>query len=117
MAPPSTTAPRFQVVLGTIIYLELLAIVAFMVPAEVFNPETAKFILVLGFIGVWRYSWALVHLARAAIYRHYRFPKLRRTADALAHATIAPHVYFLITSYRIDAEVTANVYRPRSRRR
>ena len=111
MTSPTTTAPRFHIVVGTAIYLEALAIVAFMVPAEVFNPETAKFILVIGVIGIWRYSWAAVHYVRAAIYRHQRFPELRRTADALAHASLAPHVYFMVTSYRVDAEVTANVYR------
>ncbi len=69
-------------------------------------------LIVVGLIGAWRYSWAAINFGRALIYLKVAYPRLRARAFALYNERpVAAHAYFLVTSYKIDAEVTARVYR------
>lgn len=68
------------------------------------------FIGAVGFLAIWRYGWGLLHFIRALVYRKHVFPQMRRAADRLAAAE-PPHAYLLVTTFRIDAAVTARVYR------
>jgi len=97
--------------------LYILALAALMLhaPAELLDPATRPYIIVLGLIGIWRYSWSALHFVRAQIYKRATFPALRRYADAV-HADAVenaamPDVYVLFTSYRIRAETTTNLLR------
>lgn len=78
------------------------------IPAAVFTPGTQVFIVTLGVVGVWRYSWAALHFVRAFLYRYVVFPRLRRAAEAMGGAM--PHVYVVVTSFRMSAEVNTAVY-------
>ncbi|ANT63732.1 glycosyltransferase (plasmid) [Salipiger sp. CCB-MM3] len=74
--------------------------------------SVSKGLVVVGLIGIWRYSWAAVNFTRAAIYLNYAFPRLRARAERNYAALPAPaHAYFLVTSFKIEADVTARVYR------
>lgn len=90
-------------------YLAILISLAGKLPREVLTPGSDAFILVIGVIGIWRYSWAALHLLRAWIFLHLVFPRIRRRADRM---TSKPsHLFVVVTSYRMATEVNAQVYR------
>ncbi|WP_245295077.1 glycosyltransferase [Pararhizobium antarcticum] len=75
----------------------------------------AGLFLGLGILAIWRYSWGLLHFVRSNLYRYRVFPRLRKEADRVLldreQAGKAPHAFLLVTSYRIDGDTTAEVYR------
>jgi mannuronan synthase len=122
--------------------LYILALAALLVhaPAELLDPANRPFFVVIGLIGFWRYSWAIVHFVRAQHYKRVVFPRLRQRADrlglpsemsvaslrddagAMDHAdppsgdpplagAALPDLYILITSFRLRAEITTEVFR------
>lgn len=80
-------------------------------PATLWDPAAAQYFLAVGLIGAWRYCWAGLHFLRALIYKDWVFPRWRRAADRLGETQPRNPVYLLITSFRIDAETTRQVYR------
>lgn len=95
--------------LMTCVLASVLTILLVMVPADVFDPLDDTFVLSIGVIGIWRYSWWSVHALRAWSYLRFRFPRIRSAVDA-ANVAKASHVYCLVTSYAIDPAVTWRVY-------
>ncbi len=109
------------------LYILALAAVLLHAPAQLLDPANRPFFVVIGVIGVWRYSWAIVHFLRAQYYKRSVFPRLRQRADRLgivaedpatatadaAAAAVSrkPELYILITSFRLRAEITAEVFR------
>ena len=91
-------------------YLLALAALAIWAPAVVWQPGAREFVIILGLLGTWRYSWSAVHLVRALIYRRWVFPAWRRAAEESGAAGLPSQVYIVITSYRIRGETTARVY-------
>lgn len=97
--------------LGFLIYTVLLVGAVFMLPAVALQPGSEEFIFVVGTIAIWRYSWGLVHFVRSIIFRKIKFPKLRRLVDENAAALMPPHIYLLVTSFRIGTDTTIKVFR------
>src|SRR3546814_16299081 len=50
-------------------------------------------------------------LFRGMLFLHREYPRLRREVEALGEAAAPSHVYLMVTSFRIDALTTAEVYR------
>src|SRR5688572_25387537 len=74
--------------------------------------EAGSLVLVLGAIGAWRYSWAAINLVRAATYLLRGYPRQRTQAErAYAERAVPAHVYFLVTTYKIEPWITTRVYR------
>jgi glycosyltransferase Alg8 len=96
---------------GFAVYTLLLGIAASMLPPVVFVPGEKQFIVALGAIAIWRYSWGMVHFCRAMIYRKSVFPYLRAKAEAGGDSLMPPYVYLLVTSFRIAGDTTMEVYR------
>lgn len=97
-------------ILGHALYLMVLAILLSSLPLGGLD-GTEGVILALGIIGLWRYSWAAINFGRAAWYQAIAYPRQRRKAEAsYANRAAAAHAYFLVTSYKIDPDVTARVY-------
>ena len=96
--------------MGHIIYLVCLGAFGLMLPREVWDPEAKQFILLIGAVAVWRYSWGLLNWIRYHIYVYITFPRWRKQAQALGEAGMPPHVYLLVTSFRIGVETTRRVY-------
>ena len=93
-----TTAPFAYCLLGWMVSAGLALILADALPPEAFDSDSGRFLLLLGFIASWRYSWQGIHLCRSAYYRHVTFPKLRREAEALAErirTSVASHNFIL----------------------
>jgi glycosyltransferase Alg8 len=92
---------------GLLVYLAMMLIL--FLPTSVFLPASGTFILSIGIIGTWRYSWWAIQAVRALYYRRVRFPEYRAQADALEDKRV-DHVYALVTSYKIEPEVTWPVF-------
>jgi mannuronan synthase len=92
------------------LYLLAFAALALYAPDAVWQPGTREFFVILGVLGVWRYSWSTVHFVRSLLYRHRDFPRLRRRADRLGEEALPSQVYILISSFRIRAETTVRAY-------
>ncbi|MDH4608822.1 glycosyltransferase family 2 protein [Pseudomonas sp. BN102] len=96
---------------GWLFYLSLLMVLALAVPQTLFDPTSRDFLLLLGAVGIWRYSMGLTHFLRGLLFLYVVFPHYRRKARQLVEADALPHVCLLVTSFRIDALTTAMVYR------
>ncbi|MGF1473981.1 MAG: glycosyltransferase [Geminicoccaceae bacterium] len=93
---------------GIAFFVLLLAALVVNAPAEVVTPEASAFFFLLGGIGLWRYSWWLLHLVRSNIYRRWTFPRWRRVAQRMtprirARQSTAPNV-----NYPLDGGSSGN---------
>lgn len=95
---------------GWLIFFSVLGSFALLVPQDFFLPESDKFILLIGVIGIWRYSIGIIHFVRGMWFMHWAFPMLRKKADLLADEAMPPYIYLMVTSFRIAADTTAQVY-------
>lgn len=69
-------------------------------------------IIILGLIGLWRYSWAALNFVRATIFVRWLYPRRRaRAMAAYAERSVPAHAYFMVTTFKINPGVTARVYR------
>lgn len=91
---------------GHLIYLSIFALVVLSIPANALS-HVSDGLIVVGVIGIWRYGWAMINYLRAVIYRTLAYPRMKARAFA-AHAAepVHGHAYFLVTSYKIEAETT-----------
>lgn len=96
---------------GFAVYTVGLLLAAALVQSMTFAPITLQFAAIIGGLAIWRYTWGLVHFSRSLIYRKIVFPGLRLQAERGDDANMPPHIYLLLTSFRIQAETTLRVYR------
>jgi glycosyltransferase Alg8 len=92
------------------VYVCVFAIAALNLPAQRLDRPTGIFLVSIGLLALWRYSWWGLHVIRALRYRKTRFPAYRQAADAIATIERPEHVYVLITSYRIAPETAFKVH-------
>ena len=95
---------------GWLLFLSVLGALAISLPTTYTVRGGAHFLLVIGVIGIWRYSVGFIHFLRAMYFLKWAFPKIRRRAKALGEDAAPSHVYLMVTSFRIDADTTAMVY-------
>lgn len=96
---------------GWLMYATAMVWIALLLPADAFHPDSANFVLAIGALGIWRYSLRVVHFIRAMLFVHREYPRVRRQVQALGADAAPSHVYLMVTSFRIDAQTTADVYR------
>jgi len=76
------------------------------------DPHLQQFTLVLGVIGIWRYSWWFVHALRAEHYHSRVFPKHRKKADRLWESGWRPEgVHILVTTFNENRKTTEHMLR------
>jgi glycosyltransferase Alg8 len=97
--------------LGWLVFGCSLGFLATLVPSMLFLEDSSKFILLLGLISAWRYSVSLVHFLRAQFFLRVAFPRLRDRANEVPEDELPEHVYFLVTSFRIETSTSYQVYR------
>ena len=85
-------------------YLLIVLILFVVLPIDIINPSSHNFILIVGFIAIWRYTWGLNHLIRALIYQYWAYPKWRNNAQI--NDWRAPHIYLVVPSYKVDENIT-----------
>ncbi|MEO1285173.1 MAG: glycosyltransferase [Pseudomonadota bacterium] len=94
-------------------YLAVIVLLATSVPAAALGTFDAQStVVIIGFLGAWRYSWAMINFTRAVIFRRFVFPRKKARAQRrFAERPGESHAYFLVTSYMVEPEVTIPVYR------
>ena len=81
-------------------YLALVTLFVFALPEKAWQIRP-QHLIVVGILGLWRYCWMALHMARAAIYSLFWFPKVRRRAENLPPDLSYPErLYLLIPTYR-----------------
>ena len=100
----------FKDILGWSTYIAALMLLAGALPQTHFDPASSEFILILGAVGLWRYSLGIYHFLRAMWFTHIAYPRARRRIQAMGDAAMPSHVYLLVTSFRIEPRTTAQVY-------
>ncbi len=95
---------------GWLFYLSLLMGIAMALPASTFDSESKDFIFLIGIVGIWRYSMGATHFLRGMLFLYVVYPHLRRKVRKLGKAADPSHVFLMVTSFRIDALTTAQVY-------
>ncbi|USZ48751.1 glycosyltransferase [Halomonas sp. DN3] len=107
----SRTVASFATEVTTFFFLcSLIVLVLSEIPGDVFSPHSTSFILAIGIIGAWRYGWWLIQVIRSWWYNHRVFPHLRHLADKHGEIHKAPELFVLCTSYRIDPDISFQVY-------
>lgn len=96
---------------GWLLYVSALLGLALLLPTNGFVPGTSAYLFAIGGMGIWRYGMRVLHFIRATIFLRVVFPRLRRMADKLGDAAQPPQAYLVVTSFRIETETTAQVYR------
>ncbi|MEG1627617.1 MAG: mannuronan synthase [Pseudomonas sp.] len=97
-------------VAGWLFYVSLLMLIALALPNSIFDPDSKDFIFLVGAVGIWRYSMGAIHFVRGMLFLYVVYPLLRRKVRKLGSAADPSHVYLMVTSFRIDALTTAQVY-------
>lgn len=106
--PPTVASPSGRATVTLLLFCAI-AVLATHMPTEIYNPLSHAFLLSIGIIGAWRYSWWGLHALRALYYLNVRFPRMRKALDAQGTTTV-DHIYCLVTSYAVRPEVTWAVY-------
>jgi len=81
----------------------------------IFIPEKAgrislQSLVVLGFIGTWRYLWLITHCVRAGLYEYLVYPKMSHQASQLPDdEKYPPQMFFLIPTYKERPQVTRSM--------
>src|SRR6478735_1022628 len=96
-------------------YIVLVVCIACVTPIDSLASAHSGALFGLGLLALWRYGWGLTHFVRSNIYRSLVFPKMRKVADNCMRdndgRATNQHAFLLVTSYRIDGDTTAAVYR------
>jgi len=93
-----------------LLFMAGLGALALLLPKDLFNSASKQFILLIGAVGIWRYSIGITHFLRGIWFAKYAFPKIRKKTEAKGYAAYPPHIYLMVTSFRIDTNTTAQVY-------
>jgi glycosyltransferase Alg8 len=80
-------------------------------PPVVYDPESELFLLSIGTLALWRYSWAGLNFLRSVIYRRVVFPGWRDIADENTESLMPSKIYLLITGFRIEADTISRTAR------
>ncbi|MEE4464145.1 glycosyltransferase, partial [Azotobacter chroococcum] len=95
---------------GWLLFLSFLMLLALALPPQVFDPESKHFIMLIGLIGIWRYSMGVIHFLRGMLFLYVVYPYYRRKVQKLGKDTDPSYVFLMVTSFRIDALTTGKVY-------
>lgn len=94
-----------------IAFVLFVLVLVLAIPESALNNHPRDAVFAVGLIGAWRYSWGLLHFFRCLWFNHISFPETRLQADKALSTQKLGHAYMLVTSFRIDASTTSEVYR------
>ncbi len=79
-------------------------------PNTLWDPQLKRITILIGVLGIWRYSWWFTHAIRALIYGKIVYPAKRKAADLAWKTGAHPrHVHFMMTTFREERKVTEKV--------
>jgi glycosyltransferase Alg8 len=90
--------------------LGVVTLAVFLLPSNTGNILRMQVIVPLGLLGMWRYSWWMVHFTRAQIYSRVVFPKLRRKAQELWESGWRPkRILYMVTTFNERSDITSKI--------
>ena len=93
-----------------LLWLSVVMGLALLIDPDYLDSGDSKFILLIGAIGLWRYSIGGLHLLRGLWFMRVTFPAMRRCIERDPQSYAPSHIYLVVTSFRIPADTTWNVY-------
>ncbi len=100
--------PRFWAQFGVLITVLVAAMVFW--PNNFFDPDLLNVTLVLGSLGLWRFGWWFTHAIRAECYSRFKWPGMRRRADAVWKSGWRPgRLHIQMTTYYEEPAITRRV--------
>ena len=91
-------------------YICVCAMLLSLVPNTLFDPQVRQVTYVIGFLGIWRFSWWGTHAVRAIIYAKFVYPHMREDGEKLWAGGWRPrHLHFMMTTFREDEGITEAV--------
>ncbi len=101
-----------RAVMGVGAYVSLCVICCSGLPNTLWDEIPRRIVIVIGALGLWRFSWWACHVIRAWLFLHVVFPKKRQEAQALWDAGRRPkRLHIMATTFRERADVTTQVVR------
>jgi len=101
---------RLRDVSGLSAYVAVILAALAAVPPQTWDRLGSKLFISIGVIGIWRYSWWLLHFVRAQVYGRIWFPKLRQASERLWREGWRPkHVHYIVTTFMERPETTQAV--------
>jgi len=90
-----------------LLWLGFLSVLVLSLPNNLYSPQNRRIIIVLGLLGLWRYSWWFVHFVRSQVYARFVFPPIRRRAEELWQSGWRPkRILYMITTFREVKDTT-----------
>ncbi|WP_319381465.1 glycosyltransferase [Thiomicrorhabdus sp.] len=96
-----------QIYYAALLFL-LVSLAVYYIPGDVWYSDASNYFWLIGVIAIWRYSWKLLNLGRALLYKHTVYPFIK--SQALKHYREPEVLYVLITSYRMEPKMNFRVY-------
>jgi len=101
---------RLVDVSGLSAYVAVILAALAAVPGPTWDRLGSKLFVTIGVIGVWRYSWWLLHFVRSQVYARIRFPRLREASERLWRDGWRPRrVHYIVTTFMERPETTQAV--------
>ncbi len=94
-----------------LLYILFLIGFGLSLPPFYFTPGSRRYLIIIGIIAVWRYTWLAVNAMRAAFYKKVYFPRIRKKASLLPKEQLPEHIFILVTTYRIPEHISLEVYK------
>jgi glycosyltransferase Alg8 len=97
-------------VCGLSVYVAVILAALAAVPGPTWDRLGSKLFISIGIIGLWRYSWWLLHFARSQVYARIHFPRLREASERLwRDGWRPPRVHYIVTTFMERPETTQAV--------
>jgi mannuronan synthase len=91
-------------------YVCVCAMLLSLVPNGLFDPQVRQVTYVIGFLGLWRFSWWGTHAVRALIYSKFVYPHIKEDGEKLWASGWRPrHLHFMMTTYKEEKQITEGV--------
>ncbi|WP_299868063.1 glycosyltransferase [uncultured Roseobacter sp.] len=79
-------------------------------PNNFFHPDLLQVTFVLGGLGIWRFCWWFTHAVRAEIFARFKWPGMRRRADAVWQSGWRPQrLHIQMTTFYEEPAITRRV--------
>lgn len=106
---PEYAGKTIQGITGFLIYTAALFLLIFSIPPITMDQSSHRIFAFLGILALWRYSWGLLHYLRFLFYAKIHFPAMRRSIEKYP-APLPPHIFIVLTSFRIEAATSIPVF-------
>jgi mannuronan synthase len=94
------------------LYFCICMIFLSLVPNKLFDAEVRQVTIVIGFLGIWRFTWWFTHAARAVIYARFVYPHMREEGERIWNTGWRPaRLHFMMTTFKEDRAITESVTR------